>query len=146
MKKEIKYLSLILFVGFLFVFSACKKEEEPDQKLVDQETIENYVQENNLNGQFTDSGLYYIIHKAGNDKHPTVTSNVTVKYKGYYLSGSIFDLSDYYTFNLSNLIEGWKEGLPLIGEGGEITLLIPGHLGYNDGVRAFDITLFSTTK
>lgn len=147
MKKELKYSILVLFSLVTLAFGSCNKEEEgPDQKVVDQEKIEAYVLENNLNGQFTESGLYYVIIKAGNDKHPTATSNVTVKYKGYYLTGSIFDENNYYTFNLSGLIEGWKEGLPLIGEGGEITLLVPGHLGYNDGVRAFDITLHSTSK
>ncbi len=147
MKIGLKALTLSLLVVMLVVYSGCKKEEENvDQMAVDKEDIENYVVENGLNGQFTESGLYYIIVKSGNDKHPTTSSNVTVKYKGYYLSGSVFDGNDYYTFNLSGLIEGWKEGLQFIGEGGEIMLLIPGHLAYNDGVRAFDITLYNTTK
>ena len=147
MKIGLNTLTLSLLVVMMIVFGACKKEEESvDQKAVDNENIENYVIENDLNGQFTESGLYYVILKSGNDKHPTASSNVTVKYKGYYLSGSVFDGNDYYTFNLSGLIEGWKEGLQLIGEGGEITLLIPGYLAYNDGVRAFDITLYNTTK
>jgi len=102
---------------------------------------------NNLNGQFTSSGLYYKIIESGSAAHPDTNSNVTVAYKGYFLSGAIFDENDYTTFKLNNLIEGWKEGIPLIGEGGEITLLVPSHLGYGDNaVRAFDITLHKFTK
>lgn len=147
MEIGLKEIALGLLITLMLTFGACNKEEEgPDQKVVDREKIEEYVLENNLDGKFTDSGLYYIILNAGNNTHPSDSSRVTVKYKGYYLSGSVFEKKDYYTFNLIGLIDGWKEGLPLIGEGGEITLIMPGHLAYNDGVRAFDITLFNTTK
>lgn len=144
----IKNIWIIVFVFVVLISNnGCKKEEEgPDQKVLDREEIEKYVAENGWNGQFTESGIYYEIVEPGNDKHPTPTSNITVKYKGYYLTGNVFDQSNYYTFNLSGLIEGWKEGLLLIGEGGSIKLLIPSHLAYNDVVRAFDITLYNTTK
>lgn len=137
--KNIKtYLPVLLFVVSVIGFTGCKKTDS------DREAIEQYATDNGLNGQFTSSGLYYVIYKEGNDQHPGPTSDVKVKYKGYYLSGEVFDSNDKITFNLSQLIRGWQEGLPLIGEGGEITLLIPSALAYNDGVRAFDITLFST--
>lgn len=144
---SLKSLFLSLVIATLVVFSACKKEDDgPSQAEKDKEQIEIYVEQNNLDGQFTSSGLYYVIYEAGNSNHPTVDSKVTVAYKGYFLSGSVFDQNDYTTFQLANLIEGWKEGIPLIGEGGEITLLVPSDLGYKDGVvRAFDIELFKVT-
>jgi FKBP-type peptidyl-prolyl cis-trans isomerase FkpA len=46
-----------------------------------------------------------------------------------------------FTAPLNNLIAGWKEGLPYIGEGGKIKLVIPSHLAYNNGVLVFDVTL-----
>lgn len=143
-----KSLFLSLVVAALVVFSACKKEDDgPSQAEKDREQIEIYIEQNNLDGQFTSSGLYYVIYESGNSNHPTINSNVTVAYKGYFLSGAVFDENDYTTFLLANLIEGWKEGIPLIGEDGVMTMLVPSELGYNDGVvRAFDIELFKVTN
>ena len=112
----------------------------------DREEIEQYAKENNLNGQFTESGLYYIIIDEGNGKHPISGSTITVSYKGYFLDGIVFDEGDFFTANINNLIIGWQEGIPLIGEGGKIKLIIPSHLGYNDGVRVFDVSLHYFSK
>jgi len=127
------------------MISACNKDNT-SQTEKDKTEIEQYAKNNNLNGTFTASGLYYVIREAGTGGHPGVSSNITVSYKGYYLSGTIFDQNDYATFKLSSLIKGWQEGIPLIGKGGDITLLIPSDLAYNDGVRAFDIKLYQFSK
>ena len=128
-------------MGILLTFSACKKEEEDPQKAIDHETIEKYAADQSLTGQFTESGLYYMVVKPGNAKHPTLSSVVTVSYKGYYLDGTLLDQGSMFTAPLNNLIAGWKEGLPYIGEGGKIKLVIPSHLAYNNGVLVFDVTL-----
>jgi FKBP-type peptidyl-prolyl cis-trans isomerase FkpA len=138
------YPAFVLITFFLF--GGCNKDTGPSQAEKDRTEIEQYAKNNNLNGSFTESGLYYVITNAGSDEHPNASSNITIAYKGFYLSGTVFDQRDYVTFNLSDLIKGWQEGVPLIGKGGEITLLIPSHLAYNDGVRAFDIKLFQFSK
>lgn len=145
---QARKLMLGLILGVLVVFGACKKEDEgPSQEEKEKELIEQYAKDNSLNGTFTSSGLYYLIIESGSAARPDTNSNITVAYKGYFLSGSIFDKNDYTTFKLNDLIEGWKEGIPLIGEGGEITLLVPSHLAYHDDVvRAFDITLHKFTR
>jgi FKBP-type peptidyl-prolyl cis-trans isomerase FkpA len=140
LRKSITITFLILIV----VFAGCKKETSQAEK--DKATIEQYATDNNLNGTFTESGLYYVIHNAGTGAHPGVNSNITIGYKGYFLSGEIFDQNSYATFQLSGLIKGWQEGIPLVGKGGDITLLIPSNLAYNDGVRAFDIKLYQFSK
>ncbi|MGJ8745682.1 FKBP-type peptidyl-prolyl cis-trans isomerase [Polaribacter sp.] len=94
--------------------------------------ILKYIEDNNLNATKTSSGLYYVVNNEGTGERPTTASNVTVAYKGYYLDGSVFDESteNGVSFNLSQVIAGWTEGIPYFKEGGDGTLLIPFNLGY----------------
>jgi FKBP-type peptidyl-prolyl cis-trans isomerase FkpA len=85
--------------------------------------------------QTTASGLKYRIVRAGDpSKKPTRADSVLAHYQGWLDNGTIFDSSydrgEPTSFPLSGVIEGWTEGLQLIGEGGEIQLEIPGKLGY----------------
>lgn len=145
MKYRMKHPTIGLMVILLMVFlSACKKDT--DQNEIDHGLIEEYVLENNITGAFTPSGLYYHIEDPGGDIHPTLESNVTVTYNGYTLTGSAVDHGSFVNFELDRLIAGWQEGIPLIGESGEIKLIIPSELAYNKGVLVFDITLHYFSK
>ena len=143
-----RFLIIISAVVLSVLFSSCKKDS--NQGEIDRGLIEAYVLDNNLDGQFTSSGLYYVIELPGASDLPTVNSNVTVSYKGYTLDDSMFDEGDYLTSKLSGLIVGWQEGIQLIGEGGKIKLVIPSGLAYGSNgydsigsneVLVFDITL-----
>ncbi len=87
--------------------------------------------------KITPSGLQYRIISEGNEVHPGLKDTVWAKYKGTLLDGTVFDEtteeSGARKFTLGSVIEGWNEGLQLIGEGGEIELYIPSKLGYGDG-------------
>lgn len=144
-KSFIAIVSIIVLSTVLF---SCKKDV--NQSEIDRGLIEEYILANNLDGQYTSSGLYYVIEEPGGIDHPNVYSEVTVTYKGYSLSGVVFDEGKYYTNNLNNLILGWQEGLQLIGDEGIIKLVIPSGLAYGSNgsssiqpneVIAFDITL-----
>lgn len=79
-------------------------------------------------------GLQYRILKEGNQVHPTVEDTVEVHYRGMLIDGTEFDSSykrnEMAKFPLNRVIQGWKEGIQLIGEGGKIKLFIPSELGY----------------
>ena len=83
--------------------------------------------------------MFYVIDNVGAGGNPNSSSNVTVIYKGYLLDGSVFDQSNPtgVTLNLSNVIQGWREGIPYfkIG-GGKGKLLIPSALGYGDQAKS----------
>lgn len=100
--------------------------------------------------------LQKIDQQTGTGKEATPTSTVTVHYTGALAAtGKIFESSfdggQPATFSLdSNLIRGWKEGVPGMKEGGVRRLLIPSELAYgqqaNSAIPAnsdlvFDITL-----
>lgn len=117
--------------------------------------ILNYMELNDLDSNdaiVTQSGLYIFIEKEGGEAKPTVHDYITIFYAGRLTNDFKFDGTDEEptTFLLGNLIEGWKEGIPYIGKGGKVKLIIPPYLGYgpNDNgeipgnsVLVFDIEL-----
>lgn len=116
--------------------------------------IVKYLADNSLTATKTDSGLYYVINEEGTGAQPTATSNVTVAYKGYYTSKTVFDQSSTSgaTFGLQQVIKGWTEGIPYFKAGGSGLLLIPATLGYGSytygnipagSVLIFEIKLIS---
>lgn len=125
MKKSI----LILLIG-LVPFVSCKKDNR-SQKEKDTDKIKEYLRENNLEGQSTDSGIYYIIEKKGTGPSPSDSSMITVEYTGKLLNGEIFD-QGLETFPLKDLIKGWKEGMKLFNQGGKGKLFIPSTLAYGE--------------
>lgn len=121
--------------------------------IINQDEIEAYLEEHNLTAKKTESGIHYIIVEAGTRKKPTIKDTVKCHYKGYFTNGNKFDSSDRRKpakFRLSQVIQGWQEGIPLFGKGGKGTLLIPSKLAYGsnppggipaDAVMIFDIAL-----
>ncbi len=89
----------------------------------------------------TESGLQYVIHNEGEGHSPQPDSTISVNYTGVSATkGRIFGRAKApkygSEFNMSEVIDGWKEGLPLIKEGGKITLYVPSHLAYGrDGIK-----------
>lgn len=135
-------LSFLLLLGF----GSCEKDEV-DQEAIDQELIEEYILENNLTTTKTASGLHYIISNPGDDNHPNYYSYIVATYEGYLLNGYVFDDgATELKVDLSNLVPGCIEGLPLIGEGGVIKLIIPSNLGYGgiekDGIPEYSVLVF----
>lgn len=109
----------------------------PTDGLADYEDalINTYMNANNLTGfTKTSSGLYYKIITPGTGTvEITDNSILTLKYTGKLFNGTIFDqTADGATASLllGNLIQGWREALPMIKSGGHIQLLIPSELGY----------------
>lgn len=125
MKQKIIFLSLLLLA-----LTACKKESETDYLPIDIEKITQYLADNNIEAQKLESGLFYIIEKQGGAEKPNLNSTVTVSYKGRFLTGEVFEENTFKTFGLRNLIEGWKQGIPLVGSAGKVRLFIPSPLAY----------------
>lgn len=94
------------------------------------EAIEAYLEENSLTAQVDPSGLRYIVHEQGDGFAPTSISTVEVNYTGKLLDETEFDAGEGVPFDLRATIMGWRFGIPLIQEGGSITLFIPSRLGF----------------
>jgi len=130
----IRTLTFFLLSGItLFTLGSCQKD---DQRDVDQELIEAFILEHQLDADSTSSGLYYVIDEPGSSEHPTIDDVVTVNYLGFLLNGDVFDDGIDVTFGLNQVIAGWQEGIPLFGKDGKGLLIIPSHLAYGDRPKA----------
>lgn len=140
----------LFLLSVLLMLSACGEKNIVSQADVDEQIITEYLEKNQLEAESLPSGLYYIITAPGGEERPTVESTITVSYTGRFLNGSKFDESEFFPGKLSDMIQGWQQGIPLIGEGGRITLIVPSTLGYGgqtvgsippNSVLRFDVRL-----
>lgn len=85
----------------------------------------------------TPSGLQYQIIEPGNSRHPQPGWRVWVEYTGTLDDGTVFASTretggiDLW-LGCGQLIKGWEEALPMIGEEGQIALMVPPSQGYAD--------------
>ncbi len=168
------WMVLMLLTGFILSCqseSKQQREETTEEKSVsdgvengqqqalnqakkDEKAILQYLEAKSIDAERTNSGLYYKIIDPGNtNKKPSKSSQVSVQYVGKLLDGTSFDRSpsdENITFPLNKVIMGWQEGIPKVGEGGEVKLIIPSHLGYgnakvgripSNSVLVFDVKL-----
>jgi FKBP-type peptidyl-prolyl cis-trans isomerase len=144
-----KRLLILMFLAAGIFSNSCQKNDNNHQLHNDIALIEQYLATHNIEAQRLESGLFYFIHHQGSDQKPNLNSTLTVSYTGKLLDGSTFDSGSFVTFQLRQLIQGWKQGIPLIGSGGRIALFIPSPLGYGNqsqpGIPANSVLIFDLT-
>ena len=102
--------------------------------------------------QKTAKGLFYKVEKAGKGgPKPKVTDTVKVNYTGWTTDGRMFDSSttrqQAAEFNLQNVVEGWKDGIPMMSVGDKYRFWVPVELAYKNapgkpqGMLVFDVEL-----
>ncbi len=82
-----------------------------------------------------ESGVQYKVLEAGNGAKPTDAQYVHVQYEGRLLDGTVFDSSyersgDFRCKTNGNIIDGWKEVLPLMSVGSTWEVYIPAEKAY----------------
>ena len=117
-----------------------KQQQEAEQAATgNREKGEAFLAENAEREEVitTESGLQYEMLEEGDGEKPGPGDEVRVHYTGELLSGEVFDSSrergEPVTFALSQVIEGWTEGLQLMSEGSRYKLYIPSDLAYGPG-------------
>jgi len=122
--KIILVFAMLVFLGTTY---SCQKETQEE---IDQKDIEQYIADHKIDAIKHASGMWYKIIKEGSSTHPNINSKVNVDYVGTLLDGTKFDSNNNINLVIGQTIIGWQIGIPLIGEGGEILLIIPSGLGY----------------
>lgn len=125
----------LFFIGLIsLLVTSCKTYSEEEVQGFDK-IIQKFVMKSGLNYEKSESGLYYLIEKEGEGEFIKFTDEVSFRYTGKLLSGKTFDgryKRTPITFEVSKLIEGWKEGMMYLKKGGKAKLIVPPTLGYGD--------------
>lgn len=132
-----------------------------NQKVIDEETIKQYLTQNNITAMSTNSGLRYMVTKKGKGALAASGSTVKVHYTGKLLNGTEFDSSIgkeplEFQVGVGMVIPGWDEGLQLLNEGSKATFIIPSTIAYGpnqmgdkipaNSVLLFDVELIKIKK
>ena len=126
-------------LGIVFSQTACLKNSSsggpctPKSIASEEPTIVAYSSNTGIFATRHNSGMYYRIDSLGTGATPDLNSRVFVRYKGKLLNGTVVDnqpIAANTGWQLGSLILGWQIGLPLIKEGGGITLLLPSSMAY----------------
>jgi len=86
--------------------------------------------------QKTEGGIFFEIKEPGGSVRPAWGDKVLVHYVGRDLDLNVFD-SSYrrgrpLEFYVGNVIQGWNEVLPMLGEGGRGIFVIPANKAYGE--------------
>lgn len=126
------------------------KQREEQSRAGEKGNIEKYMQENNLEGAPTATGLYYIEQVKGDGPKPEAGQKVKVHYTGTLLDGSKFDSSvdrgEPFEFQLGmgQVIKGWDEGIAMMNVGSKGLLIVPFDLAYGSRDMGARIPAYST--
>ena len=144
----LKKRNLFLFGMIMCLYAACVKDPPYDQvaqAAIDKTLIEKFIKDNNIPAIQGKKGLYYQIISNGSGPGTGVIDSldtVQVHYVGKLLNGVVFDstLVALDTTSIKTLqkvpfymlMPGWQIGLQLIKPGGEIRLIVPSTLAYQN--------------
>lgn len=135
---------------FVLLFVSCDSDDDSgstDYRAENEQEILDYIDQNNLDAEASGTGLYYVIDEEGDGANITAASDVSVRYKGSYTDGTLLEENtEGVSFNLQQVIPGWREGLQYFNEGGSGMLLIPSHLAYGsedfNGIPGGSVLIF----
>jgi len=142
MKRTAQFSLLALILTILI--PACKEDIYVDWKIKNEQWLENNKTQPGV--ITTESGLQYKVVYQGwyLNRQPNKNSLVKVKYTGQLIDGSTFDSSESVILSLSQVVAGWREGIPKMNGGGNYILYIPSTLGYDTTSTNVKIPPYST--
>jgi FKBP-type peptidyl-prolyl cis-trans isomerase len=134
------------------------KKDQAVQLGKDTVIIDDFLKSKNIVANKTNSGIRFVVTKAGQGENAKAGQTVKVNYAGFLLSGKCFDTSvesvakansiyqagrQYEPLGLmlgqGQVIPGWEEAIALMNKGSKITVYIPSTLAYGPQKRSADI-------
>ena len=136
---------LLLFVGSM---TSCLKDEEdpyasftPEREATLIHNWRTQMKKSKVNVDsfmVENTKIYFVIDttKVGSGPNVKTGDNLTVKYTGLFLDGSIFDASKSYSYihkdtdNTKRMITGWEASIEHLNKGASAAFLIPSAQAY----------------
>ena len=131
----------------MILFNTCKKEDRRIEE--EQEKLQQYLEQKGYTDiEPTSSGLYYVVLEEGEGTSPARSDFINIEYVASLVDGTVFETSNYELavssgisredklygpakFLLDNLgIQGLREGIMLMKEGGISSIIIPSNLAF----------------
>lgn len=146
---QVRYTAMIITAG-LFMATACKKDDGTQAK-TDEEMryLDLYIAAHYPDAEMKESGLYYQEHRQGTGETPGAEEWMIINHVGYevpedkvfvsYIENVARDnnldpngtaLYGPYKLKNGSVNEGFTQGVMLMKEGGQGTLIFPSALGY----------------
>ena len=147
-----KKLTLIIFISlFIFLLSCAKKQndkvdipkdykqklEKINKVLVDKdaENIEQFIKRRGWEMKTTQSGLWYMVYKAGDGKKIKKNDFIEIKFKTWLIDGTLIYSSDSlgnksFLVGQGGVEPGLEEGVLLLKEGSFARFILPPHLAH----------------
>jgi FKBP-type peptidyl-prolyl cis-trans isomerase FkpA len=156
MKLVTKFL-MMAFAGILMV--SCLENQTDDiierTEAMELEELSVYLDtltQRGIDLDTTELGVYYVLDSVGNGPYAVPGDTCIVKYNGFLMSGYMFDSSVWHSadstfqviLNETPVIEGWTDGLQVIGEGTSGHLIIPSSLAYGGSTAYYPIGPYET--
>lgn len=121
-----KRLTFLLYLCLLTNLSFATPKDSID--------LETYIQQNELEVETIEAGLYYQLDETGQGDFPKPGDYVMVRYTGRLINNAVFDESgeEPFLFQLGyrQVIRGWELGIPAFQVGSKGKLYVPPGLGY----------------
>ncbi|MBO4738251.1 MAG: FKBP-type peptidyl-prolyl cis-trans isomerase [Bacteroidales bacterium] len=112
--------------------------------------LQQYIQENNITVEPTESGLYFIQTQEGKGPKAEDGNNITVHYVGKFLDGTTFDSSvdrgEPMQVELGSqpFIAGFEEAVKMMNAGSKATVIMPSNIAYGPSSPYSPIPPFTT--
>lgn len=140
------YLNSV-YSKFLEEEEANKKKEGEKNKVESDRFMSEKAKEKGVIA--TGSGLLYeVLQEGDKEAYPNLNSTVTVLYEMSLLNGdykeSYYDEDSQITFDIDQLIAGWREGIQLMSRGAEYILYIPYDMAYGEAGHYASIMPYET--
>jgi len=133
MTRQNTFLNYFYVLSFFLLVGSCQSYSEEDKRNLD-ETIQAFIQEEGLDFQRDENGMYYqVLAEGEGDKYIQLTDVVRFSYVGRFLDGEIFQeitKEEAISYKVTQLIAGWQDALSKLKKGGEIKIILPPYLGY----------------
>jgi FKBP-type peptidyl-prolyl cis-trans isomerase FkpA len=144
----LKSRALLWFVLIAAGFIACEKAapyDEAAQMEIDDAIIVKYMKDSNVVAEKDPSGLYFKILKPGKDNgRYGDTTTIYASFRAKILKDTLFydrSIDSTFNFKLPGYMVGWKRGVELAGLEGQVRLLIPSPLAYQQRTVAAGKTI-----